>query len=293
MPELPEVETVRRGLEKHLVGHRVVAVKVLRDKSFPNDQVITQKYLLGAEIIGVSRRAKLLLIELDNDYTLAVHLRMTGQLVFRADNGVKFGAGHPTDSLVDELPDKSTRVILELDGAQLFFNDQRVFGWMQLLPTVEVEQMKFVRTLGPEPLSQAFTDKVFIVRMLKRKNSRVKTALLDQKVLAGLGNIYVDEALWLAKIHPETKVVKITDVQLKRLRKAVVSVLELGIEKGGSTDKNYVDAEGKKGSYLAFAKVFRREGAQCERCGGEIMKIRVAGRGTHICVNCQVPPKET
>lgn len=283
MPELPEVETVRRGLAELLPKHHVVGVVSVYDKSFPNAVADVDKFLIGARVTTVRRRAKVLLIDLDTKYSLVIHLKMTGQLVYRAASGEKFGAGHPSDSLVGELPDRSTRVTLELNGARLFFNDQRRFGWVRLLPTNEVPNIDFFKKVGPEPLAADFTVEQFRDRLQRRPNALIKAALLDQTVIAGVGNIYADESLWGAKIHPSTRVKNVSTVKLNRLYTALRAVLELSIEKGGSSDKNYVDAEGRRGSYLKFANVFRREGQTCPRCGHEIIKLRVAGRGTHIC----------
>lgn len=256
-------------------------------KSFPNAEKDVEQFLVGAKIVEIKRRAKILLIELDNNYSLVIHLKMTGQLVFVSDKQ-RFGAGHPSDSLVGKLPDKSTRVTLEFsDKSKLFFNDQRKFGWMKLLPTVEVPNINFMKTVGPEPLEADFTWSQFRGRLKRRANTNIKAALLDQTVIAGVGNIYADESLWGAKIHPTTLVKNITDSKFKTLFTALRYVLQLSIDKGGSSDKNYVNAEGKKGSYLSFANVFRREGKPCPRCGTTIVKTRVAGRGTHICPHCQ------
>lgn len=287
MPELPEVETIKRGLEKLIVGRKIKKVTNDNPKSFPNAQTDVDGFMVGSSVSGVSRRAKVLMIDLDSEYTLVIHLKMTGQIVF-VDDAVRFGAGHPTDSLVKNLPDKSTRVeIFFDDGSKLYFNDQRKFGWMRLLPKLEVPNIDFMKKVGPEPLADDFTAKQFIERLKKRKNSRVKSALLDQSVIAGVGNIYADESLWGAQIHPEKRVGEITDQQLTKLYEQVRAVMNLSIEKGGSTDKNYIDAEGKRGSYLEFANVFRREGQACSRCQTTIQKTRVAGRGTHICPICQ------
>ncbi len=287
MPELPEVETVRRGLDNLIVGKTVKSVDFDWPKGFPNSVADVEQFLLGSKITSVSRRAKVLLIELNTDYSLVVHLKMTGQLVFRGEQ--VFGAGHPSGSLVGELPDKSTRVTIAFtDGSHLYFNDQRKFGWMRLLPTIEVPNIDFMKKVGPEPLSDDFTAEVFISRVQKRAGSTIKAAILDQTVLAGIGNIYADEGLWGAKIHPAQRVRDVPVARLKTLHKELRYVLELSIEKGGSTDKNYVDAEGKRGSYLQFARVFRREGQPCPRHPGQnIIKTRVAGRGTHLCPNCQ------
>jgi len=286
MPELPEVETVRIGLARLLPGLEIKAVDFDWPKGFPNAPADVEQFVVGAKVVLVARRAKVLLIELSSKYSLVTHLKMTGQLVFSGTE--RFGAGHPNDSLIGELPDKSTRVTLSFsDGSKLFFNDQRKFGWMRLIPTVEVMNLDFFKKVGPEPLSSDFTWQVFRGRCLRRKNSNIKSVLLDQTVLAGVGNIYADEALWGAKIHPTKLVRDLSNEQFKPLYEELVAVLKLSIEKGGSTDRNYVNAEGKKGSYMSFARVFRREGQACPRCGNTLEKIRVAGRGTHVCPHCQ------
>ena len=286
MPELPEVETVRMGLQRLIVGKTISDVSFDWPKGFPNSKGDVDAFLVGSKTLEVRRRAKVLLIDLSTGYTLVIHLKMTGQLVFRGDE--QFGAGHPNESLIGELPDKSTRVTFTFsDGSHLFFNDQRKFGWVRLMPKVEVENLDFFKKVGPEPLSDLFTPQVFEAQMLRRKNSGAKAVLLDQTVLAGIGNIYADEALWGAKIHPETKVQTISKAKMKLLHSEIQYVLRLSIEKGGSTDRNYVNAEGKKGSYIDFARVFRREKLPCPRCGATIIKTRVAGRGTHTCPKCQ------
>ncbi len=286
MPELPEVETVKRGLEKLLVGHKITNVSFDWPKSFPNPESEVKNFLLGAKITGVKRRAKVLIIDLDTDYSLVIHLKMTGQLVYRGQEN--FGAGHPNDSLIGKLPDTSTRVTLSLkNGPYLFFNDQRKFGWMRLMPTISVPELDFMKKVGPEPLEPTFTAKILYDRMQRRKNSNIKAVLLDQTVLAGVGNIYADESLWGAKIHPSTLVKDLSQKRVESLFTELQYVLNLAIEKGGSTDKNYVNAEGKRGSYMDFARVFRRENLPCPRCQTTIIKTRVAGRGTHTCPKCQ------
>lgn len=287
MPELPEVETIRIGLSSLLPKREIKSVDFDWTKSFPNSPSDVDKFMVGSSIDRVKRRAKVLLIELSSGYSLVIHLKMTGQIVFRSTSK-QFGAGHPSDSLINKLPDKSTRVTINFsDGSQLFFNDQRKFGWMRLLPTVEVMNLDFFKKVGPEPLSAEFNWQQLKERLLRRKNSSIKAALLDQTVIAGVGNIYADESLWGAMIHPTTLVRSLSDQQIRKLYKELTFVLRLAIEKGGSTDRNYLNAEGKKGSYLTFARVFRREGQACPRCGSIIEKIRVAGRGTHFCPICQ------
>lgn len=319
MPELPEVETVRIGLQEFLPGKVIARETHDWPKGFPNADEDVQQFLIGAKVLEVKRRAKVLLIELNSKYSLVIHLKMTGQLVFVAKNmvdgrwkvvdgkkeglyelttnyhlptakdEVRFGAGHPNDSLISELPDKSTRVTFTFtDGSKLFFNDQRKFGWVRLLPTAEVPNIDFFKRVGPEPLAADFTAEAFRERLQRRKNSNIKAALLDQTVIAGVGNIYADESLWAAKIHPESLVKNIGERKLNTLFTELRKVLELSIEKGGSSDRNYVNAEGRRGSYLSFANVFRREGKPCRRHPDTmITKTRVAGRGTHTCPRCQ------
>lgn len=305
MPELPEVETIRRGLERRIVGLQIADVVVFPggEKCFPNDRATIERFVIGASIQQVKRQGKVILIELTNGYTLLVHLKMTGQLVFVSnhysiinnpnstfnDSHGRFAGGHPNDSLVGKLPDRSTRVCISFaDGSQLFFNDQRKFGWVKVMPNAQIPGIPFFRTLGPEPLEPSFTPALLVERLAKRPQSTIKGALLDQSVVAGIGNIYSDESLWGARIHPATRVRALAADDIVTLHHEIVYVLQLAIEKGGSTDKNYVDADGKKGSYLAFARVFRREGMPCPRCGAILEKIRVVGRGTHICPVCQI-----
>lgn len=334
MPELPEVETVRRGLQELIVGRKVkVAREIASPKSFPNSASDVKQFLLGASVTAVRRRAKVLLIDLSSDYTLVVHLKMTGQLVWvggaplpslqisqksarrsldagpvvrsapssekseisseagaAPPDATRFGAGHPSSSLIGALPDRSTRVELTFtDGSHLFFNDQRKFGWMKLYPTVEVPNINFMQKVGPEPLEDTFSADMLYERLQRRKNTTIKAAILDQTVLAGVGNIYADEGLWGAKIHPATRVKDVSKKQVHDLWREIREVMNLAIQKGGSTDKNYVSAEGKRGSYLDFARAFRREGQPCPRHPDVMIeKIRVAGRGTHICPVCQI-----
>lgn len=286
MPELPEVETVRRGLSSLIIGKTVKSETHDTEKGFPNTEADVRSFLIGATIIDIRRRAKVLMIDLSTGYSLLVHLKMTGQLVFVGDT--RFGAGHPNDSLVNILPDKSTRVTVQFtDGSALYFNDQRKFGWVRLLPTIEIPNIDFMQKVGPEPLAKEFTAKEFMQRFSRRSKTNIKAALLDQSVVAGVGNIYADESLWGAKLHPQRLVSSLSEQEFETLYNELRSVMNIAIEKGGSSNHTYVNAEGKKGSYMNFARVFRREGLACPRCGTTIEKMRVAGRGTHICPYCQ------
>ena len=289
MPELPEVEVIRSGLSELIAKKTIEKVNVLNDKSLQASTSSIDVFVNNFTILSVKRRAKILLIELSSGYSLVIHLKMTGQLLFR-DNQNKsknFAGGHPSDSFLSVLPDNHTRVeLIFTDSTTLFFNDMRKFGWIKLLPTTELKEEKFIAKLGPEPLIGNPTPE-YLKRMSRHPKSLVKAALLNQEIVAGIGNIYADEALWGAMIHPKTRVENLSKKQLENILNAAIEVMSFSINKGGSTDRNYLNAKGEKGSYLTFANVFRKEGKPCPRCGHVIEKIRVAGRGTHICSNCQ------
>ena len=297
MPELPEVETIRRGLNKFIVQRKITSTDILCEKSFqgiPTTGVVTK----------IRRFGKALIIDLDNGNSLMIHLRMTGQLIYdpAADNSgagaspdktagaeshsIRFAAGHPSENFVAELPNRQTRVILHLDGGTLYFNDQRKFGFIKSLPTSEVENDSFIRKLAPEPWSMSPEE--FYEKLQRHKNAPVKAVILDQSIICGLGNIYADESLFMSNIHPETKAGALTKAQASVLLNMAAKAMDLSIASGGSTMKDYVKADGTRGDYLdKFAQVFGRTGKPCVICGTTIEKIRVAGRGTHICPHCQ------
>ena len=294
MPELPEVETVRLGLQEFLPGQAILSINTDWANSLPIADELIENYLLNAKVESVKRRGKLIIMPLTSKYSLLIHLKMTGQLVYRPNRGKGFGGGHPSDSLIDKLPNKSTRVTIKLSDGILFFNDQRKFGWVKLEKSQGLYRNNaFLSKLGPEPLEDSYTFELFNAAIQRHPNTSIKAAILDQTVLAGVGNIYADESLFAARIHPLTKAGLVSTIKLKRLYKSIREVMSLSISLGGSSDRNYVDAKGNKGSYLKFAKVFRKEGSPCPECGGVIKKIRAAGRGTHICPRCQklVKPK--
>ena len=284
MPELPEVETIRRGLNKYIIQKKIVRTDILCEKSF-----------IGQSVTGVvqslRRFGKALIIDLDNHMSLMIHLRMTGQLIFdpspEEKGNTRFAAGHPSDNFTDNLPNRQTRVVLEFDdGSHLFFNDQRKFGFIKILKTDEVENDPFIKKLAKEPWQMTSED--FYEKLSKHPKSSIKATILDQSVICGLGNIYADEALFLSCIYPERKCGSITKKEADLLLKSAREVMDKSIDSGGSTMKTYVKADGTKGDYLElFANVFRRDGQPCPRCKTEIKKIKVAGRGTHICPKCQ------
>lgn len=272
MPELPEVETVRRSLQPFLIGHRIVEVTRIAWPSTiaePSPEEFSAR-LQGREIVAIDRRAKYLIIHLDQDEALVVHLRMTGQL---------------TVVEAEAEPDKHTHVVLRLDtGQQMFYRDTRKFGRMWLLDRDGLAALD--RKLGPEPLDDTLTAEAFRT-LIRRRKGRLKQLLLDQAVIAGLGNIYVDEALWLAQLHPLATVGMISDEQIDALYAAIREVLASGIDKRGTTFSNYRDALGAKGSNQNYLNVYNRANQPCLRCGSPIEKIVVVQRGTHICAYCQ------
>ena len=323
MPELPEVETIRRGLNSRILGRKIREIQILNEKSFRAPKSDIANFAKNASIVSLGRRGKMLIIQLSSGYSLLIHLRMTGQLIFRTakvenkfaknpgeltfagigEDETNFGGGHPTESMVANLPDRSTRIIFEFDDdSKLFFNDQRKFGFAKLVPNDLVDQEAFLKKLGPEIVDftadelaktpDETTFAKFISRARRHKNSPIKAVILDQTVIAGIGNIYADEALWGAKIHPATTVKNLTDAELREILLQAKIAMEKSLNSGGSTMKNYVRADGTRGNYLdLFANVFRRDGQPCPRCGTEIIKLKVAGRGTHICPHCQKEKK--
>ena len=286
MPELPEVETIRRGLSDFIVKKKITKIDVLCDKSFIGQPV------LGA-VETLRRFGKALIIDLDNGTSLMVHLRMTGQLIFDGtppkDHPTipeRFAAGHPSDNFIVQLPNKQTRVIIYFDTGTLYFNDQRKFGFIKPIKTTEVEQDPFIKKLGKEPW--VMTSDELYDKLQKHKIPPIKAIILDQSIIAGLGNIYADESLFAAGIHPSRPSGSLTKKEAARLLTEARKVMDKSIASGGSTMATYIKPDGTKGDYLElFAQVFHKDGQPCPRCGDLILKARVAGRGTHFCPRCQ------
>ncbi|KKR80911.1 MAG: formamidopyrimidine-DNA glycosylase [Candidatus Daviesbacteria bacterium GW2011_GWA1_41_61] len=285
MPELPEVETIRLGLEKKIVGLEITNIELIRPKTFQGDN----KLLQGKKVLNIWRRAKMLGIDLTSDLTLLFHLKMTGQLIFEKGKE-KITGGHPTKDMLGPMPNKSTVVIFSFDdGSHLYFNDQRQFGWVKVIPTsrIEAEEKKLLGELGPEPLEKDFTWQVLKDNLLKRKKTPIKVALMDQSLIAGIGNIYTSESLFLARVDPRRLVNTITDEEFKKLHRGILDSLRLSIEKGGSTRAHFVNVDGQKGYFLDFANVYGKDGQACRGCPDKVVKITQAGRGTYFCPDCQ------
>lgn len=302
MPELPEVENVKTGLAPELEGSVITDTDVWHAKSMPATARRIGAHVRNARIEQLWRRGKVMGVDLSSGYSLLIHLKMTGQLVLEAPadeqqaagsrqqaKRERLGGGHPTKSMAAKLPDSSTRVIFTFeDDSKLYFNDQRKFGWIKLLKTTDTRMDPLLSLLGPEPLSTDFTYEYFYDRITRRKLS-IKATLLDQSTVAGLGNIYVDESLHLACIHPARHGASFSTEEVQRLYEAIRTIIGRGIEYGGTTMRNFVNHNGERGNYFDHARVFNRTGQPCPECGATIEKVRVANRGTHICPECQKP----
>ena len=286
MPELPEVETVRRGLEPVLAGARLARVEARRpDLRFPLPDGFVQR-LTGARIERLDRRAKYLLATLDRDETLVMHLGMSGRFEIT-------GAGaavRPGDFALAQPPDpKHAHIVFETDaGAQVTFYDPRRFGYMDLIKTAALAAHPWFAALGPEPLGCGF-DAAYLAAAFAGRRAPVKAALLDQRLIAGLGNIYVCEALHRAGLAPERAAGSIPRRKIEALVQAIRAVLAEAIEAGGSTLRDYASAEGELGYFQHSFAVYGREGEPCLRpgCKGDVARIVQSGRSTFACDRCQ------
>lgn len=269
MPELPEVETIVRGLRDSLIGRRFIGVKVGWRKivATPTVEELNRR-LVGREILDAKRRGKYVLCELSEEETLIFHLRMTGRLqVVPADRPL----------------DKHDYLILSLDdGNELRFNNVRKLGRIYLVDDEE----KVISKLGPEPLAEGFTLHDFAA-LFDRRGGMIKPLLLNQRFIAGLGNIYANEALFAARIHPRRRADILTDEEIQRLYHAIRGVLRQGIENRGTTLRHYRDAQGRKGRNQDYLQVYQCAGHPCPRCSTPIERTVLGGRGTYFCPKCQ------
>jgi formamidopyrimidine-DNA glycosylase len=281
MPELPEVETVVRRLTEVLPDKIISKVEVLRQKSFQGNPA----WLKNKKIEHVSRRAKMIRLHIEGKRDLLVHLKMTGQLIF-VEGGKKIGGGHPTEDWINDLPGKHTRVIISFkDRSTLFFNDMRVFGWLKLVDDKQlaVEYGKYGPDVNIEEVTVDYFKKVFAHRKMP-----IKLALMDNSVLPGVGNIYANEALWQARVHPQRPAKSLANQEWRAVHQAVKKVIDKGIEAGGTTfDGKFVDVSGLAGKYQHQLKVYGQAGKTCPRCGTMIEKVKIGGRGTQFCSHCQ------
>jgi len=273
MPELPEIETVRLQLEKILVGQTSTKCEVLSTKIVKGsiDKIV------GKKVTGIRRLGKVLLIDFGPDIALGFHFKMTGQLIYEGETRIV--GGHPTEDFVNKMPSGHTRVIFQFDRGTLYFNDQRLFGWVEINP-------KFVDKLGPEPFE--IDEKKFVELVCKRKKP-IKLVLMEQDVISGVGNIYANDACWEAKVNPRRLANTLTAKQYHDLFEGLIKVLKEGIKYGGATaaDAKYIDLHGLGGHYQDHFRVYDREGEECLRGDGIVHKFVLGGRGTYYCLKCQ------
>lgn len=289
MPELPEVETIRQDLALLLKGKRILSVDVLADKSAQPNPDLLKKGLISRRFDEVHRVGKLLIFSISKKDFLLVHLRMTGQLIYVGRDGLKAGGhsdhGKKNKITAAKLPNNHTRIILNLSGgAKLYFNDLRKFGFLRLVDSNELELIK--EEFGIEPLDSRFTV-ANLTKFFSNRSTAMKSLLLDQHVIAGLGNIYVDESLFAAGIDPRRPANSLKADEIKKLREAIKNIIAKAIRLRGTTFSDFVDSSGKSGNYSKCLVVYGRKGEVCPRCQGPIAKIRLFGRGTHYCPNCQ------
>jgi formamidopyrimidine-DNA glycosylase len=294
MPELPEVETLKRELSRAIVGLKIKNCQVLWAKAIsPLSPEEFARQIKNKKMVAVRRRAKMLFLDLGGDLALAVHLKMTGQLIYKdiaggpARNAMhSVAGGHPDDQMTEKQPSKYTRIVFEFtDKSKLYFNDLRKFGWVRLVDDKQINSL--IEKLGPEPLSPIFTHQLLVDIFKKYPNRTVKQILLDQRLIAGIGNIYADEACFLSKLRPDRKANTLKPSQIKNLRENIIKVLKLSIQKKGTSSRNYRRSDGSQGGFVPHLKVYGRADEPCKICERPIQKIRHAGRGTHFCPHCQ------
>lgn len=286
MPELPEVETIKNDLNKKILNKKIKKVDLFFKKIIKSPFKNFISTLEGNSFKKVERRGKLLVFTLakKNEY-LTIHLRMTGQLIYKNGKEIIAG-GHKTKGNIVDLPNKHTHFILHFDdGSQLFFNDLRRFAIVQIVNQKKLESI--LNNFGKEPLGKNFSLKIF-KEIVKNKKGNIKAFLLNQKHLAGIGNIYADESLFEAGISPKRKIDSLTKREIEKLYQAIRKILRKAIQYRGTTFYTYADAHGQQGNFTKFLKVYQREGKKCLRCKkGIIQKTKIAGRGTRYCPKCQ------
>lgn len=296
MPELPEVTIIVQGLNKKLKGLIFKSVEYDWPKNFVWGEY-SEKDLKGAKVLGVERRGKVVVInckvtkvskvsKLSNEFSILIHLKLTGQLIYQ-DKKTRIAGGHPIPPLNLPSPNKTTRATFEFtNGGHLYFNDMRKFGWVKIVTSDTEHVTRAIGTdLGPDALEISLDE--FKERLKKKPQSRIKKLLMDQTFVSGIGNIYSDEALWYAKVHPSRSVISLKEAEIKGIYDGIKKSLNLSIEQGGSSANSFVGSGGERGLFLSFAKAYHMTGKPCARCGTAIVRKKMDGRSAHFCPECQ------
>lgn len=286
MPELPEVETIVTRLNAAVKNYTVTQIAIHTPKSFSGDE----QSLIGLSIQQVTRRAKLIRFHFPGGINLLGHLKMTGQFIFIGSDSQRVGGGHPTADWVNELPSGHTRVSVSLhtpdnDVASLFFNDQRIFGWLKVMTDEQVENE--YSKYGPDIHTDLASLTYFSEKLLKTARP-IKQVIMDNSVVAGVGNIYACDGLNLARIHPKRPAKSLNENEVRQLLASLKTVINLGIKLGGATIEHFSHIDGFSGKYQEQVRVYGKEGQACPNCGSVVEKVQLAGRGTYFCSNCQV-----
>lgn len=287
MPELPEVETLKLGLQKHVVGKTIESVEVIDKKLLSGDPDL----IVGGKVKDVRRYAKGIVIDLSNKYSIAFHIKLTGQLIFRDDSNRDLDVMKPTPA---KVPNKFTRVVLHLSSkSELYFQEVRGFAWMKILKTVDLKTLPFFKTLGPEPIPSPGSGTPLLTldlfeQIVKKSNLPIKVLLMDQQKIGGIGNIYANDGCFDAKIDPRRKAKTLSSSEIKTLFDSILKVLNKAMKFRGSSELNFVDVLGQLGEYQKHFLVYGRKNKPCTReDGGVVKKIYLAGRGTFYCEVCQ------
>lgn len=281
MPELPEVETIVRKLRQAVVGRVIAEVKIFNPKTFVGDEAA----VLEQKIVAVGRRAKMIEIKFSDSLYLLTHLKMTGQYLFK-EGGSLVAGGHPTADWKEQLPGRHTRVeITFADGAKLFFNDMRKFGWLKLVS--DAQRATIYDKLGPDVIDEEL-NLLYLKEKLSARKMTIKQAIMHNDILCGVGNIYACDSLNDARISPLRSAKSLDESEITRLLASMKKIIGVAIQNGGTTfDGMYVDIDGKSGSYSGVILTYGREDKNCYNCENPIKKITLGGRGTYYCPVCQ------
>lgn len=285
MPELPEVQTIVNDLSKKIIG------KVFSDSEVKVAKMVSKNFkseIINQKVLGIKRRGKMIIIELSDDKFILIHLKLTGQLIFVDKDGMAVGGGHPIKAPQLDLTkfNQFTRIVLTFkDKSQLLFNDLRKFGWMRIVTGNQC--LAISNKYGVEPLSKDFTLKRFVEILARRPNLKIKQLLMMQELIAGIGNIYADESLFLSGISPLRQAKTLRPAKISQLRQSIIKKLTEAIKFGGTSVNTFVHPNGERGRFVERLKVYQRSGQKCLRCGSILKRIKIGGRGTVYCEKCQ------